>query len=79
MILSGLGKRLRMREAVPKIEKVRSTRWCDRVLVRLLLGQCTEDFERAAPELTHSFGARACRCGRIGRGGCGLSSRPPTR
>src|SRR5215218_10388515 len=61
MILSGLGKRLRMREAVPSIEQVTSTRWGDRVRVRLLLGQCTEDFERAAPELAHSFSARACR------------------
>jgi S-DNA-T family DNA segregation ATPase FtsK/SpoIIIE len=31
------------------------------VLVRLLLGQCTEDYERAAPELAHSFGAGSCR------------------
>src|SRR5918998_5950716 len=61
MILSGLGKRLRMREAVPSIEKVRSTRWGDRVRVRLLLGQCTEDYERAAAELAHSFSARSCR------------------
>ena len=62
MILSGLGKRTRrLREAIPKIKTVQSTPWCDRVLVRLLLGQCTEDFERAAPELAHSFGARSCR------------------
>ncbi len=61
MLLSGLGKRTRVREAVPKISKVVSTPWCDRVLVRLLLGQCTEDFEAAAPELAHSFGATSCR------------------
>jgi S-DNA-T family DNA segregation ATPase FtsK/SpoIIIE len=61
MSLSGLGKRGRVREAVPKIQRVASTRWGDRVLVRLLLGQCTEDFERAAPELAHSFGASSCR------------------
>jgi DNA segregation ATPase FtsK/SpoIIIE, S-DNA-T family len=61
MSLSGLGKRGRVREAVPKIQRVVSTRWGDRVLVRLLLGQCTEDFERAAPELAHSFGAGSCR------------------
>jgi S-DNA-T family DNA segregation ATPase FtsK/SpoIIIE len=62
MLLSGLGKRSRVRaEAVPKIRKVTSTPWCDRVLVQLLLGQCTEDFERAAPELAHSFGAASCR------------------
>jgi S-DNA-T family DNA segregation ATPase FtsK/SpoIIIE len=61
MQLSGLGKRSRVRDAVPKIRKVISTPWSDRVLVQLLLGQCTEDFERGAPELAHSFGARACR------------------
>jgi DNA segregation ATPase FtsK/SpoIIIE, S-DNA-T family len=37
------------------------TPWCDRVLIRLLVGQCTEDVERVAPELAHSFGARDCR------------------
>ncbi len=61
MLLSGLGKRSRVRESGPKIQKVTSTPWCDRVLVRLLLGQCTEDFERAAPQLAHSFGAVSCR------------------
>ncbi|MEA2127639.1 MAG: segregation ATPase FtsK/SpoIIIE, family, partial [Solirubrobacteraceae bacterium] len=61
MILSGLGKRVRLRDAVPKIRKVTSTLWSDRVLVQLLLGQCTEDYERAAPELAHSFGASSCR------------------
>jgi len=66
MILSGLGKGARVREAVPKIQSVQSTPWCDRVLVRLLLGQCTEDFERAAPSLAHSFGARSCRVRELG-------------
>jgi S-DNA-T family DNA segregation ATPase FtsK/SpoIIIE len=61
MTLSGLGKRTRVREGVPRIAAVKSTTWGDRVLVRLLLGQCTEDFERAAPELAHSFGASSCR------------------
>jgi len=61
MLLSGLGKGTRVREAVPKISKVTSTPWSDRVLVRMLLGQCTENFEAAAPELAHSFGASSCR------------------
>jgi S-DNA-T family DNA segregation ATPase FtsK/SpoIIIE len=61
MLQSGLGVRTRVREAVPKIQTVTSTRWADRVLVRMLLGQCTEDYERAAPELAHSFGAASCR------------------
>jgi S-DNA-T family DNA segregation ATPase FtsK/SpoIIIE len=61
MLLSGLGKRTRVREGVPRIAAVESTPWGDRVLVRMLLGQCTEDFERVAPELGHSFGAEVCR------------------
>jgi DNA segregation ATPase FtsK/SpoIIIE, S-DNA-T family len=43
MVLSGLGKRYRLREGVPKIRKVESNAWRDRVLIRLLPGQCTED------------------------------------
>jgi S-DNA-T family DNA segregation ATPase FtsK/SpoIIIE len=61
MLHSGLRKRGWTRDAVPKIEQVSSTPWCDRVRVRMLLGQCTEDYERAAPGLAHSFGARSCR------------------
>jgi S-DNA-T family DNA segregation ATPase FtsK/SpoIIIE len=79
MLMTGLGKRARLRDAVPRIQKVTSSRWGDRVLVRLLLGQCTEDYERAAPELAHSFGATFCRVReeRPGRGG--WNSAPPIR
>jgi S-DNA-T family DNA segregation ATPase FtsK/SpoIIIE len=61
MLHCGLGRRGPLRDAAPKIDRVRSNRWCDRVRVRLLLGQCTEDYERAALGLAHSFGAIACR------------------
>ena len=61
MTMSGLAKRYRDAEAVPRLRKVACTPWCDRVLIRLLVGQCTEDVERVAPELAHSFGARDCR------------------
>jgi S-DNA-T family DNA segregation ATPase FtsK/SpoIIIE len=61
MVHCGLGKRYRLRESVPRIRRVRSSPWGDRVLVRLVVGQCTEDIEAVAPELAHSFGARACR------------------
>jgi S-DNA-T family DNA segregation ATPase FtsK/SpoIIIE len=61
MILSGLGKRYRLHDVVPRIHRVHSTAWGDRVLIGLVLGQCTEDVERVAAELAHSFGARACR------------------
>jgi S-DNA-T family DNA segregation ATPase FtsK/SpoIIIE len=79
MLMSGLGKRGRLRDAVPRISKVTSSQWGDRVLVRLLLGQCTEDYERAAPELAHSFGAGSCRVreDRPGRVWLEFSTRDP--
>lgn len=61
MVHSGLGKRYRLRESVPTIRRVHSTPWGDRVLIRLVPGQCTEDIERVAPEMAHAFRARACR------------------
>jgi len=61
MVLSGLAKRYRQREGVPRIRKVESNAWRDRVLIGLLAGQCTEDVERVTDELAHSFGAEACR------------------
>jgi S-DNA-T family DNA segregation ATPase FtsK/SpoIIIE len=61
MVLSGLGKRYRRQERVPRIRRVQSSQWRDRLLVRLVAGQCTEDVERVAPELAHSFGAEVCR------------------
>jgi S-DNA-T family DNA segregation ATPase FtsK/SpoIIIE len=81
MLMSGLGKRARLRDAIPRISKVTSTRWGDRVLVRLLLGQCTEDYERVAPELAHSFGASSCRVreDRPGRVWLEFATRDPLR
>jgi S-DNA-T family DNA segregation ATPase FtsK/SpoIIIE len=61
MVLSGLGKQYRRRQVIPRIQSVQSESWGDRVLIRLAMGQCTEDVERVAPQLAHSFGARACR------------------
>jgi DNA segregation ATPase FtsK/SpoIIIE, S-DNA-T family len=61
MVLSGLGKQYRRQERVPRIRRVQSSQWRDRVQIRLVAGQCTEDVERVAPELAHSFGAEVCR------------------
>jgi S-DNA-T family DNA segregation ATPase FtsK/SpoIIIE len=61
MVLSGLGKQYRRQERVPRIKRVQSSVWRDRVQIRLVAGQCTEDVERVAPELAHSFGAEVCR------------------
>ncbi len=61
LVLCGLGKRYRLRESVPRIRRVQSSVWRDRVLIGLVAGQCTEDLERVTDELAHSFGAQACR------------------
>jgi S-DNA-T family DNA segregation ATPase FtsK/SpoIIIE len=60
MVLSGLGKRYGLRQRIPRVRSVQSAPGIDRVLIRLVPGQCTEDLERAAPRLAHSFGARSC-------------------
>ena len=61
MVLSGLANRFGDREWLPRLRRVRSTRWGDAVLVDLLAGQAPEDFERAADALAHTFGAASCR------------------
>jgi S-DNA-T family DNA segregation ATPase FtsK/SpoIIIE len=68
LVLCGLGKRYRLREGVPRIRRVDSNRWRDRVQIRLVAGQCTEDVERVSDELAHSFGAQACRVREHGPG-----------
>ena len=58
---SELTKTHRFEVHYPKLARVRSDGWRDRVSVRMLRGQCPEDYTRAADRLAHSFGARACR------------------
>jgi S-DNA-T family DNA segregation ATPase FtsK/SpoIIIE len=45
----------------PKIRRVRSDGWRDRVSVTLLHGQCAATYAVQAEALANSFGARACR------------------
>jgi S-DNA-T family DNA segregation ATPase FtsK/SpoIIIE len=54
---------------VPKLGRVRSDRWCDRVTVRLLAGQHPGMYADRTDHLAHTFGARSCRveCPRPGR------------
>jgi S-DNA-T family DNA segregation ATPase FtsK/SpoIIIE len=49
------------RRYVPKLKRVRSDCWCDRVNVRLLAGQHPGMYEDRSDHLAHTFGARACR------------------
>jgi DNA segregation ATPase FtsK/SpoIIIE, S-DNA-T family len=46
---------------VPVLGKVRSTRFTDRVAVRLVSGQAAADFAARAENLAHGFGAWLCR------------------
>jgi DNA segregation ATPase FtsK/SpoIIIE, S-DNA-T family len=46
---------------VPKLRRVRSDRWCDRVTVRMLAGQHPGMYEDRSDHLAHTFGALACR------------------
>jgi S-DNA-T family DNA segregation ATPase FtsK/SpoIIIE len=46
---------------VPVLGKVRSTRYTDRVPVRLVSGQAPADFANRAENLAHGFGALLCR------------------
>jgi DNA segregation ATPase FtsK/SpoIIIE, S-DNA-T family len=58
-----------VRRFAPKLGRVRSDRWCDRVSVPLLDGQHPGMYEDRAQHLAHAFGALACRveCPRPGR------------
>jgi DNA segregation ATPase FtsK/SpoIIIE, S-DNA-T family len=64
---------------VPKLVRVRSDRWGDRVTVRLLAGQHPGLYADRTDHLAHTFGARSCRveCPRPGRVVLVLQHRDP--
>lgn len=49
------------RRYLPRLGRVRSDQWCDRVSVRLLNGQHPGMYEDCTDHLAHTFGAMACR------------------
>jgi S-DNA-T family DNA segregation ATPase FtsK/SpoIIIE len=61
MIFGGLGGRLDGNEWVPRVVRVEAGRFCDRVTVRMVVGQQPADWERRSDALAHAFGARSCR------------------
>jgi S-DNA-T family DNA segregation ATPase FtsK/SpoIIIE len=61
MNVAGLAPWYRGRILVPVLGKVAATRYTDRVAVRLVSGQCAEDFAQRADNLAHGFGALICR------------------
>jgi S-DNA-T family DNA segregation ATPase FtsK/SpoIIIE len=58
--LAGVERRPVARYA-PKLGRVRSDQWCDRVTVRLLAGQHPGLYADRTDHLAHTFGARWCR------------------
>ena len=61
MRLAELAKRDRGREYRPRLRRVRSEGWRDRVRVRMVPAQSPEAWELRRDGLAHSFGARSCR------------------
>ena len=59
--IADLAPLYRGRIILPVLVKVTSTRYVDRVYVRLVSGQCAADFADRADNLAHGFGALLCR------------------
>ncbi|MFI7439421.1 FtsK/SpoIIIE domain-containing protein [Nonomuraea indica] len=61
MTVSGLGRHLRGRDYLPRLDKVACTSWADTVTVRMLDGQALKDWTDRTDHLAHGFGAPSCR------------------
>ena len=61
MTIADLAPWYRGRIILPVLVKVTSTRYVDRVAVRLVSGQCAADFAARADNLAHGFRAMLCR------------------
>jgi DNA segregation ATPase FtsK/SpoIIIE, S-DNA-T family len=61
MAISGVAPWYQGRIWLPLLGKVAATRYVDRVQVRLVSGQSTDDFAKRANNLAHGFGALLCR------------------
>ena len=61
MAISGVAPWHQGRIILPVLGKVASTRYIDRVAVRLVSGQSPADLARCAENLAHGFGALLCR------------------
>lgn len=68
MTMSDLGDVYELGRYVPKLRKVRSTRWADRLSVQLLQGQKPGDYADRAEALAHTFGMLDCRARIAGPG-----------
>ena len=61
MTIGRLAPAYQGRLLLPVLGKVASTRYTDRVSIRLVSGQSAEDYARRADNLAHGFGAVTCR------------------
>jgi S-DNA-T family DNA segregation ATPase FtsK/SpoIIIE len=61
MNVADLAPWYRGRILMPVLGRVAATRYVDRVQVRLVSGQCADDFAKRADNLAHGFGAMLCR------------------
>ena len=61
MTIGRLAPAYQGRLLLPVLGKVASTRYTDRVAIRLVSGQSAEDYARRADNLAHGFGAVTCR------------------
>jgi DNA segregation ATPase FtsK/SpoIIIE, S-DNA-T family len=61
MNVADLAPWYRGRILMPVLGRVTATRYTDRVQVRLVSGQCANDFAKRADNLAHGFGAMLCR------------------
>jgi DNA segregation ATPase FtsK/SpoIIIE, S-DNA-T family len=61
MVTTNLAVRVTGREYLPKLVKVASTGFVDRVTVRMLPGQVAEDYAEVTERLAQTFGAVDCR------------------
>jgi DNA segregation ATPase FtsK/SpoIIIE, S-DNA-T family len=61
MNVADLAPWYRGRILMPVLGKVTATKYTDRVAVRLVSGQCADDFAKRADNLAHGFGALLCR------------------
>ncbi|QFY05907.1 cell division protein FtsK [Nonomuraea phyllanthi] len=61
MTVAGLARHIRGREYVPRLVKVTSDSWADRLTVRMLDGQAVKDWSDRIENLSHGFGSETCR------------------
>lgn len=61
MVTCGLDTRMGGVEYLPRVRRVVSTRYVDRVLVKILPGQSPEQYENATNQLAHTFSSMRCR------------------